>query len=65
MEKGRANLSRLTEAPIAKVIKDILGLWEVDCGIKAERFGTAKTDWSQIALHCANQWSESTDELFR
>ena len=33
MEKGRANLSRLTEAPIAKVIKDILGLWEVDCGI--------------------------------
>jgi hypothetical protein len=33
MEKGRANLSRLPEAPIAKVIKDILGLWEVDCGI--------------------------------
>ena len=35
MEKGRANLSRLPEAPIAKVIKDILGLWEVDCGIAA------------------------------
>ena len=33
MEKGRANLSRLAEAPIAKLIKDILGLWEVDCGI--------------------------------
>ena len=33
MEKGRANLSRRAEAPIAKLIKDILGLWEVDCGI--------------------------------
>jgi hypothetical protein len=33
MEKGRANLSRRAEAHIAKVIKDILGLWEVDCGI--------------------------------
>ena len=40
MEKGRANLSRLPEAPIAKVIKDILGLWEVDCGIAGKNRGS-------------------------
>ena len=39
MEKGRANLSRRAEAPIAKLIKDILGLWEVDCGIAVETAG--------------------------
>ena len=49
MEKGRANLSRRAEAPIAKLIKDILGLWEVDCGIAAR---------TTIALTAAKGYSK-------
>ena len=44
MEKGHANLSRLAEAPIATVIKDILSLWEVDCGIAAV--------WAGLGAYC-------------
>jgi hypothetical protein len=32
---------------------------------KAERFGTANTDWSQIALPCANRSKESTGDCSR
>jgi hypothetical protein len=32
--------------------------------IKREMFGTAKTDWSPIALLCANRSGDNTDDFF-